>query len=350
MAGGLLFLDSVGHYDINQMTEGKWTSREGSGSIVSSVNTGSTKAFRGTARKTLDSLKSELRVGGRQKINGPKNLFGFDNPNYNINLYVTVTADGRLDVRSYGGGEVHDTSAWGLTFGSEYFVELYGTMVVSEPSPNTFSIAWTYSIKVNGVVRHSGSANTGPAGFPVGVTDIAQLYWSQLVVTSDDSLSGWVGDIWLTSGESLGDIQIVPLFPRANGTTVEWTPYGTSSNWVNVSEHIPDDDTTYNYTSTATKTDQYYMDTIGTFTGTIKGAQGVWRVENADAGSTQFVGMYVNGSSTVYLTTETWAPSALDYTFFLDAQRYSPFSGTASGTNYTAAEIDASQVGIKKTV
>ena len=348
MAGGLLFLDSFGHYAIGDIT-GKWTSTEGSCSIVSGVNTGSTKGFRGTARKTITPLKSSMRMGCRQKINGIKTLMGFDT-DYNVNIYLGVLPDGRLSIRTQGGGFSYDQSAWGLTFGAEYFIELYSTMVVSEPVTNTFSVAWTWEVKVNGVVRWSGSNSTGPAGFPVGITNISQLYWSQAVLVSDDSMNGWAGDVWLADSESIGDVRIVPLFPRANGTTVEWTPSGTSSNWVNVSEHDPDDDTSYNYTSTATKTDMYYMDTIGTFTGTIKGAQGVWRVENADAGSTQFVGVYVNGSSSIALTTETWAPSAGNYIYFLDPNRYNPFSGTATGTNYTAAEIDASQVGIKKTV
>ncbi len=344
MAGGLEFIDSVGHYSIGQMTEGKWTSRSGAGSIVSGVNTGSTFAFRGTASKTLStSLYSSLRAGGRHKINGIRTLFGFETV-WNVNLYLSVLPDGRFAIRSQGGSFAYDQSIWSLTFNQEYYIEFYGTMAVSEPLPNTFSVAWTWELKVNGVIRWTGSNNTGPAGFPVGVTNISQLYWSQVVACGDDSLNGWVGDMWVTTGESLGDVEIVPLFPRADGTTIQWTPFA-GSNWQEVSEHIPDDNTSYNSTTTVNNKDLFYMDLIGAFTGTIKGAQGVWRVENEAPGATQFKGVYRSSGGTE-VQTAAFAPSTGAYQFFLDTNRKSVFTGV----DYTAAEIDASQTGIIKTV
>lgn len=344
MADGLEFVDSVGHQSISQMST-KWTTIGGGSSIVSSVATGSTKAFRGFARCTLDASYDELRIGARHQINGIKYICGLENIPAGTIADVQILADGRFRVRmGQNGTSVTQDSSYSISFGARYFIEFYASCSPSLVSAGVYETDWTFELKINGVVRFSGSDTTGPGGFAGGITTVGQTKLVGFYISSDDSLGGWAGDIWVTETESLGDCLITPLYPRADGGTIQWTPL-SGANWENVSEHPADDDTSYNSTSIVDDIDQFPLDAIGSFSGTIKGAQGVWRVKNAAPGSTEFKGLYDDGS-TVVLTSPTWAPSDSDYQFFIDPQRFSVFTAT----DWTASEIDGMELGIKKTV
>lgn len=342
-------IDSFGHYSVAQ-APGKWTTY--GGVLISVPETGSGFALRdGSASKTFPANYTTLAAGVRTLIKGTRDVIIFQNslPGSSCNAKVTVEADGRLSVTcqsagaALGSGGFKGFSTYAISFGAIYHFQFSISMVATAASAGRYYVDWTFNVLVNGVSRYSGTART-PPGTGGGGGDITLAYLPEVKISSGDGLGSWVGDFWCTDGELLGDCQIVPLFPRADGSTLQWTPLTPGTHFSEVNQHIADD-TTYNYDSTAGDIDEYFMDLIGAFSGTIKGAQGVWRVENADAFSSLCQGIYRNGSGTEVLAPSgTFAPSLSSYQFFIDPNRKSVFTGV----DWTQAEIDASQTGIKR--
>jgi hypothetical protein len=150
-------------------------------------------------------------------------------------------------------------------------------------------------------------------------------------------------DLYCTDGEFLGDVRIYPLYPHAAGSLTQWTPSGTGANYTMVNEHATDDSATYVSTGTVGNSDEYYMDPITGFTGSIKGAQGVWTVEKTDGGVATVQGLWKSGTTTI--NTASFNPSYTSWLTFLAPYRQSPFTST----DWTVAEINALQLGITRT-
>lgn len=340
----LLMVDSFAHYSVPQATS-KWTSY--GGTLISVPETGSGKALQnGNAAKTLPANYTTLANSIRTLVaSGPRELLSFSlSVGDGTNAHLHVIGDGRLQLilecgaAPFGSGAPVVTSTYALSFGSIYHVQLYVQCIPAVTGPGFYSVAWTYNVLINGVSRLSGIANS-----PSGGGNIAHCIFGETSVFGNDGLGSWLGDFWCTDGELLGDCKIVALWPRANGSTIQWTPL-SGSNYANVNTHVTAD-ATYNSDSTPGDIDEYSMDLIGAFTGSIKGAQGVWRVENDSAFSSLCRGIYRNGAGTEVLAPSgDFAPSLNNYQFFLDPNRKSVFTGI----DWTQAEIDGGQVGIKR--
>jgi len=275
-------------------------------------------------------------------VAGSKTVMYFEKSSGNVvGAYLSVQADGTLKVQFTGNNATAQNafSGFSVNFGGVYYFQFYVQVSTADLGGGYYSATYLYSVYVNGIVRLSGSATVTPCT-PVA-TGVDRSFNSVGVASPD----GWVGDIWFTDGELLGDVKIVPLWPRANGSVNQWTPLA-GSNYTQVNTHTVGTDTaSYNYDASVGDLDQYYMDTIGSFTGTILGAQALWRVANDLTGDTAAVGVYYNGTATVTASLGTFAPSSTFWSWFIDPNRKSVFN---TSSNFTPAEIDAMQVGIKR--
>jgi len=330
-----LFLDSFGHYNvtITQMPT-KWTSA--GGSIVSGLNTGSTFGFRGGAAKTLGlfptlAAGSRHFVGTSHIINGFRNEVGVD-----INIDFTIASDGRI-VANVNSVPVA-TSTFAITFGATYHFQTKSTFSYTLFDPLTYIGTHTFEVYVNGVLRLSGSFTTGNTRWG---GDITELQYAEIYVHPDDGAGGWIGDLWVTDGELLGQCPVLLFLATADGPVLNWTPLSGSDHFAMVNMQVPDD-TTYNFDNVSGDIDEYQMATVPA--GTIKGAQVVVRLEK-DAPSTATLQIvYRNGAGTTVLGTPVFAPSQDSYAFFLDSTRKSVFTAA----DWTPAEWNSGFAGIKR--
>jgi hypothetical protein len=79
----------------------------------------------------------------------------------------------------------------------------------------------------------------------------------------------YIDDVYITTGEFLGPIKIYSFLPTSNGTHTDFTPL-SGSNYENVDEAAPDDDTSYNTGDDLGEKDTYNL-TVSGVTGSIKG-------------------------------------------------------------------------------
>ena len=94
----------------------------------------------------------------------------------------------------------------------------------------------------------------------------------QLGIRGDTAAFGgyvYIDDVYITTGEFLGPIKIYSFLPTSNGTHTDFTPL-SGSNYENVDEAAPDDDTSYNTADAVGEKDTYNF-TVSGVTGNIKG-------------------------------------------------------------------------------
>lgn len=100
----------------------------------------------------------------------------------------------------------------------------------------------------------------------------------------------YVDDIYVADTEGtinndfMGDVKVEAVVPNGAGSTTDFTP-STGSNWENVDDVPPDDDTTYNASATPGDIDTLALGSLVTTTGTVKGIQVTNRWRKDDAGS-----------------------------------------------------------------
>jgi len=140
------------------------------------------------------------------------------------------------------------------------------------------------------------------------------------------------------SGALLGSgIHCVASFPTAAGDSTQFTP-SAGSNWQNVDETDPNDDTDYNSSSVAGNRDLYNITNLPAFTGNVLGAD-VWMRARKDNGGTEQLKTAIKTNSVVYYgPTENLANS---YAMYRKQYLVNPNTGIA----FTQAEANALQIG-----
>lgn len=157
-----------------------------------------------------------------------------------------------------------------------YIIDADGN--TSYSSATLLPMAWNY-IECS-VVFHqtAGSAVVRQNGVEViNATGLDTLYslntdCEVVIVTGDwnaQSSYGYIDDLYITTGEFLGPVKIYSFLPTSNGTHTDFTPL-SGSNYENVDEASPDDDTSYNTGDDLGEKDTYNL-TVSGVTGIIKG-------------------------------------------------------------------------------
>jgi hypothetical protein len=159
---------------------------------------------------------------------------------------------------------------------------------------------------------------------------------------SGDNNDILIDDLYIKvgSGETaIGDVRVCTVLPNGAGTTTEWDP-SAGSNYQNVDETNPDDDTTYNSTSTAGEIDLYAFPDIAVTAGTIHGVQVMANCRKDDAG-VRDIKLIARPASTNHLSAAIGATN----TYFGQTKIWEDNPETAAA--WAVSEVNASEFGIE---
>lgn len=140
-----------------------------------------------------------------------------------------------------------------------------------------------------------------------------------------------------TNNNFLGDVRVEALLPTGAGNSAQFTP-SAGSNYQNVDETAPNDDTDYNSSSTAGQIDLFAFGNLTATSGSVLGAQYLVRARKDDAG-TRTVRPKVRISSTNYDGTSVNVTSA--YAYIREVAEVSPATASA----WTISEINGAEFG-----
>ncbi len=198
----------------------------------------------------------------------------------------------------------------------------------------------TYDVRINGVSVLSGSGVTTNPNVAASINSLRLGY------EAGDALDAMLDDFYMadaqgsTNNDFLGDVMIQPLYPAGAGATTQWTP-SANANWQNVSEHVPDDDATYNKTGVAAKVDLYALDQITGSAPTIFGVQWNAQIRKNDA-SSYVLNRAIRTGTTTFLGSALLTPNT-SYANFSECLDLDPNTGTA----WTKTTVNAMQAGQK---
>jgi hypothetical protein len=166
----------------------------------------------------------------------------------------------------------------------------------------------------------------------------------------DNSSEGYWADTYIAdiagsapTNDFLGDSRTDAILPNANGTTSQLVGQDTNStdNYLNVDDDPPDDDTTFNESSTVGQKDTYNYPSITPTAGTVYAVQISPLVRKTDAG--------VRSIATVarLSSTEVDGPNQALSTTYLnlaDIRETKPGGGV-----WTIADVNSAEFGVKVT-
>jgi hypothetical protein len=195
---------------------------------------------------------------------------------------IAVAAQGYLRVQATtgkillvrGDGTVLATSTLALVTGQYYFIEFKHVIA---------NAGGVMEARVNGVVWATFTGDT---------QNTANATADMIVL---GSISGQhteqkCDDFYVCDGQGaannnyLGDIQVHCMLPDGAGNYTQFTP-SAGSNFQNVDDAAPDDDTTYNSEATEGEADTYTFSDIPIATGTVHGIQIAIRARKESAGT-----------------------------------------------------------------
>jgi hypothetical protein len=344
----LLFLDSFDHYVTADFAE-KWTTVTGAG--------GATNIHATDGRRSSPCLRSNQDVGGFPAGSAVSKTFapadttmitGFackpdsvatdyplfligDNTNWHCGIYGAGA--GLLNVRrgdNYTGTVLGSTSA-ALPNGVYTYVEIKftihdsaGVVVIKF---NEFTV-----LNLSGVDTRNATAagwtrlGYGTAGTMIRLDDLYVLDGSGPAPHND----------------FLGDCRVDARYPTAEGASSAWTPLSGTDNALMVDETAPDDDTTYNSTSTVGATDTLVVQDAPVPGAALYGVQLCLSVKKSDAG-TCAVAPVVRHSGTDYPGTAVNPTTS--YAYVVAPYGTNPGTGAA----WTEAGFNAAEFGYKRT-
>lgn len=165
-------------------------------------------------------------------------------------------------------------------------------------------------------------------------TSCATLSFFVAYVNSQNAFA--LSDFWINDATNHGEVAVVYRPIYADGSSTDWTPTGDVTNWECVDEVPPDDDTTYNASSTALDLDQLKQTGMDGAVGAVVAVQAHIRArkEAASAGTLK-VGLLHSG------THSQSATMGLDLAY----QQFSAiFEDVPGGAGWTPAQLDAVEV------
>lgn len=229
------------------------------------------------------------------------------------------------------GTTVIATSALLVNIGQWYYMEVSATIN---------STTGTVVVRVNGstVINFTGNTKNGGTStnidtFALGpfTNDSGSLtftYYDDLYVCNS------LGSV---NNSFLGDSRVQTLLPVGAGSSTQFTPTGSASNYANVND-VPDSASTYNGSSTSGQRDTYAMGDLLAGTAKVAGIQQITHAFNSDAGTGQLKAAQLSGATVSYGATNTLGTSNSAY--------YDVFeTNPATGSAYSVADVNTLEGG-----
>lgn len=214
-----------------------------------------------------------------------------DNAGYrHINVHAKASA--RVIEMRDGAGSILGTGTWTMP---------YQEWVYFEIKIYVHDTAGTVETKINGdtdISLTSQDTKNGANGW-LGKLQLSTPYQTCPMLYDDLYLCNGQGS---KNNDFLGDIRVDVLRPNGAGAHSDFTP-NAGSNYQNVDENYPDDDTTYNYSNTVGHKDTYALPSLESLGTTIHGVKNQIRVRKDDAGSRK-IKVISRLNSTNYLSPE----------------------------------------------
>jgi hypothetical protein len=252
-------------------------------------------------------------------------------------LGVRLLADGRIGIYrgALGSSAQLGATTYAVAGSSYHYYELKYTIDVSVGALE-LRIDGDPKLTLTGQ-NTSATGNATANGFFLGVQNPSvganrtiTLQYSDLVVMDDQ------GSL---NNTFVGDVRVQALFPTSNGTTNDWTP-STGSNYENVDDATPNDDTDYNSTSNPGDIDLFAYGALTPTAGAVLGIQPVMCARKDDGG-TRVIAPVLRPTSTNYVgTSQSITTSYAFYTEVIET------NGDTSSP-FTIAELNAMEAGVK---
>jgi len=332
----LLYIDSFDHYNDNTECDRKWDYRDSDISFSTGrLGTGQSVYFNGGVRKLGKDVPDiqTIVVGFGWLHNSSSYATQFLNLMESGTTQLALQTDGSGHIQILRGGTTLETSTQTYTQGVWYYVELKATIDNSSGS---------YELRVGGETWFSDSG--------IDTQNTANAYTDQVRIGCSSSFNApYFDDLYIldTTGSAnndfLGDVVVECIRPTGAGNQTDFTP-STGSNWQNVDDTTPDDDSTYNYHAPQglPGTDLFTMGDLATISGAVFGIQPVMYVRKDDAGSADIYSVIRTGG-TDYAGSGISLPDT--YIFHRDLLEENPDTATA----WTVADIDGIEGGYRRT-
>lgn len=288
----LLFADSFDHYSDSQITR-KWDARNSPGggptftigaaagrNSTAGVGTSASGAQDPYIKKAIASGPATIVLGFACKVanlpSSTRQLCSFfDNGTKHVD--ARMRADGLIEFTR--NGTVLGTSSIGVNAGQYNYFEIKATI------NDTTGVG---VVKINGVtvINLSGVDTRNGANAVVNEVYLPSDAVGALVPI----LSASFDDVYIldttgaTNNDFLGDVQVRAIFPTGAGNYTQWTP-SAGSNWQNVDDNPPNDDTDYNSESTAADKDSFVFGDVTPASGTVYAVAVNLHARKDDAGT-----------------------------------------------------------------
>lgn len=319
---GLLFVDSFDHYTTVDQMQRKWTIAKGVGFVTG--RSGLRQAFQCGAAQGVPSLTYGWKY--------PTIYAGVAYQTQNFsNAIISGVAQGKtVSLNHVGDGRLQFSVNFTSTGPFAGFVMNLNTWYYFELKVTVTTGLYTYEVRVNNSTIASGAfaaATNAPLGF-----DTIQLGGpgGGFVCTVDD--------FYITDNGFLGDASWGVIYSNAPGDATDWTPNPVVANWINTSEHSPDDFTSYNQADVVANQDLYNMDDLGG-SFTIVGIHALNCATKIAAGVASMKGSIKTNATLVQ--EDEFFPSFGSWLYQRKGYKINPVTGLA----WTSADINAIQRG-----
>jgi hypothetical protein len=256
-------------------------------------------------------------------------------------LYLVVTSLGAVQVyrgnplaytSSAPGGTLIATSANGLVDAGWHYIE-FGATIDSSTGTAVVHVDNTQVINFTGNTKNGGTNTTIDAVSFSNMTFGGATYGSPII----DDLYVCNSSGGGSTSTFLGDVRVETCLPNGAGSSTQFTPTGSGTNYLNAND-VPDSTTTFNSDSTAGHRDTYALANLAAGTGTVFAVQQVMVAFKTGAGSASLKGAQQSGATVSYGATRSLGTSSTVYT---DVSETNP----ATSATWTAGDVNGLEAG-----
>ena len=275
--------------------------------------------------RALGASYSTLYMGlAFRTLSGTSNttLFKF-RESTTVHIDIRLDSSNRLQVTR--NGTVLATASAGLNSNQWYYLQF--KVVIHDT-------AGEYEILVNGSVGTLGVTGTGADTRNGGTGVIDNINYGNTAGINVD-----IDDHYVYNAGYAGEINIQTVFPTGAGNSTQFTP-STGSNWQNVDDSVPDDDSTYNASGTAGHRDLFATGDVPSTSGSILAVVANGYARKDDAG-TREIKLTTRVSGTNYDGASE--PITSGYAYYRKQWDTDPATGLA----WVRADLNAAEFGYK---